>query len=564
MDGWGAFISGSGAAQMLKSISENRWLRQAAVFALYTVAYELLRPYSNGIWTITCGLRLSCLLLLPYRYWPALVCAEIAPLIYNNEPYVGKFGLAWTVLNSIPAILYVMPVVWWCREKLALYPNKRHTNVNILLLCAVLASAVWVVTTFAVMATVHGTPSLSVRGYWLEVVQIFLGRYAGILTILPLALAFKLQRPASLSARLAQWARSRLTLETVVLLLPTLAVLAWLNHRATPDAQLVIRMAMFLPVAWLTMKSGWRAAAIGIAAVMVCNFLSLESRPGALYVAGIQAFIAFSSTCLFVLGAHISAQNAAEEQERLNAQAAVKLAQQGLYLCEVRMRQTAQALELLSGTVQLTQTRLLNRFKHMLPMLEGQNYYRQAATTQSQMYRLAESMHPMAWRERGLPAALRETIGRVLDEAGLAYRFELNGRGLSQLSPGIHAAIYRLACEAVVYVSEQRHCSTILMSLRGGLTCQQRWAVLRVEGIVDAQDVDEPSHKTYESQQLASKLGVLGLDLQAMKDHVHLYGGGLHERRSPEKVQITALLHNTVQPARESRHATPVLELYLS
>ncbi len=84
----------------------------------------------------------------------------------------------------------------------------------------------------------------------------------------------------------------------------------------------------------------------------------------------------------------------------------------------MRMRQSAQALEQIGGILQLTQTRLLNRFKHMLPMTEGQNYYRQVATTQGQVYRLAESMHPTAWRERGLPGALRETIARTLDEAG--------------------------------------------------------------------------------------------------------------------------------------------------
>lgn len=549
---------------MRKSIGENKWLRQLAVFLLYTAAYALLRPYSNGIWTVTCGLRLSCLLLLPYRYWPALALAEVAPLAYNDYLSMDQLGTTWAVLNSIPVILYVMPVVWWCREKLPLFPNKRLVNVNILLLCAALCSLVWVATTLAVMAT-SVEPSPVPDGHFkLEIVQIFLGRYAGILTLLPIALVLKLQRPAPLSVQLTQMARSRLTLELVVLLLPTLAVLTWLNQRATPDAQPVIRMAMLLPVAWLTMKHGWRAAAIGIAAVMACNFLTLASRPGAIYVAGIQAFIAFSSTCLFVLGAHISGQNAQEEQERLDAHAAVKLAQQGLYLCEVRMRQAAQALEHLGGTMQLTQTRLLNRFKHMLPMTEGQNYYKQAATTQSQMYRLAESMHPTAWRERGLPAALRETIARVLDEAGLAYRFELKGRGLSQLSPGLHAAIYRLACEAVVHVSEQQPCSTIITSLRGGLTNHQRWAVLRVEGIVQRGNPMEGAHTKYESQQLAIKLGAVGLDINAMRDHVHLYSGEVHVRQSAEKVQVTILLHNSANQVREVQHASPALELYLS
>jgi two-component system, NarL family, sensor histidine kinase FusK len=549
---------------MVKSILDNKWLRQLAVFVLYTAAYEWLRPYSNGIWSLTCGLRLSCLLLLPYRYWPMLACAEIAPLIYGNYPYRDSFGPVWTTLNSIPAILYAMPVAWWCRERLSLMPGKRRINVNVLLLCAALASLVWAFTTFAIMATnaAASLPSAPIGG--LEMVQIFLGRYAGILTILPLALALKLQKPMPWQTRMAEWARSRLTLEIVVLLLPALIVLAWLNHRAAPDAQQVIRMAMFLPAAWLTMKHGWRAAAFGIAAAMVCNFLSLESHPGAIYVAGAQAFIAFSSTCLFVLGAHISTQNAVEEQEHLNAKAAMKLAQQGLYLCEVRMRQTAQALEHLGGTMQLTQTRLLNRFKHILPLTEGQSYYRQTATTQHQMYRLAESMHPTAWRERGLPAALRETIARPLDEAGIAYRFALTGRGLSQLSPGVHATIYRLACEAVVHATEQRHWSAITATLRGGFTRGQRWAVLRIEGTVEDDVAQVFAHSKHEYAPLAAKLGTTGLDVAAMRDLVRLYDGELHTRRSPSKLLITALIHNSTHEVRESQNATPALELYLS
>ncbi|GLQ96599.1 MASE1 domain-containing protein [Dyella mobilis] len=549
---------------MVKSILDSKWLRPLAVFVLYTAAYELLRPYSNGIWSLTCGLRLSCLLLLPYRYWPVLVGAEIMPLIDGNYPYRNSFGPTWTLLNSIPSILYVMPVVWWCRERLSLVPSKRRVNVNILLLCAALASAVWALTTFAVMATnaAAALPSAQIGG--LEIVQIFLGRYAGILTILPLALTIKLQRPMPLSAHLAQWARSRLTLELVVLLLPALAVLAWLNHRASPDAQQVIRMATFLPAAWLTMKHGWRAAAFGIAAAMVCNFLSLESHPGALDVAGAQAFIAFSSTCLFVLGAHISTQNAVEEQERLDAKAAMKLAQQGLYLCEMRMRQTAQSLEHLSGTMQLTQTRLLNRFKHILPLAEGQSYYRQTATTQHQMYRLAESMHPTAWRERGLPAALRETIARPLDEAGIVYRFALKGRGLSQLSPGVHATIYRLACEAVVYASEQRHWSSITATLRGGFAGNQRWAVLRIEGIAEGDVAEELPIPKHENVSLAAKLGTTGLGIAAMRDLARLYDGELHVKRSADALQITALIHNSTREVRESQNASPALELYLS
>jgi two-component system, NarL family, sensor histidine kinase FusK len=558
-------ISSSRVAGMVKSIAENKWVRQIAVFTVYTLAYLLLRRYSNGIWVITGGLRLGCLLLLPYRYWPTLVLAEVTPLVYENYQCLEQFGPTWTALNSIPPILYAMPIVWWCRHEFSLFPSKRLVNVNTLLICIVLVSLIWTVMTFVVLATVVQPPTVAhpYQFHKLEVVQIFLSRYAGILTIVPLALAIKLQKPAPPWVRLIRWAKSQLTLEILVILLPTLTALIWINHHASADARQVIRMAMFLPVAWLTLKHGWRAAAIGTAAVMACIFLGMESHPNSLDIAGAQAFISFSATCLFALGARITAQNAAEEQEHLDAKAAMKLAQQGLYQSEVRLRQTAQALEHIGGTLQLTQTRLLNRFKHMLPLTEGQSYYKQAAATQTQVYRLAESIHPTAWRERGLPAALRETFARTLDEAGLSYRFEMKGRGLSQLSPGIHAAIYRLACEAIVYICEQQAWSTIAISLRGGITNGQRWAVLCIKGFATLTDVNDPVYNKNESQQLAAKLGANGLDIHAMRDHVRLYDGELHLRTSQDACQISALIHDANLHVRESHAAPPALELYI-
>ncbi len=558
---WYAVISSSGVAEMLKSITENKWLRQIAVVVGYAIAYKLLRPYSGGIWTVTAGLRLSCMLLFPYRYWPALILGEAVPLAYNNYQCLNQFGLAWVIASSIPPMLIAAPIVWWCRRKLSLFPSKRLIRVKALLICIVLVSSAWTISIFGEAATAISQVPFHIHK--LDVVYNFLGKYVGILTIVPLALAYKLQKPAAWTTRLNQWTKSRLTLDTVLLLLPTLAVLIWMNHSASSiDAHQVIRMAMFLPVAWLTSRHGWRAAALGTAMVMTCIFLSLESRPDPNLIE-IQAFIAFAATCLFALGARITAQNAAEEQERLDAKAAVKLAQQGLYTCEVRMRQTAQALEQIGGALQLTQTRLLNRFKHMLPMTEGQTYYKQVAATQGQVYRLAESMHPMAWRERGLPAALRETIARTLDETGLAYRFELKGRGLSQLSPSVHAAIYRLACEAVVYICEQQAWSTIAISLRGGFTNGQRWAALRVEGFANRVDINDPVYKKCESQQLASKLGTNGFGIGAMRDHVRLYDGELHVRTQQDKIQITSLMHDANRPLRESLPASPARELYI-
>ncbi|HTC26289.1 MASE1 domain-containing protein [Dyella sp.] len=547
---------------MLKSIAENKWVRQIAVALGYALIYTVLRPYSGGVWTVTAGLRLSCLLLFPYRYWPALIVGEGAAILAFYYPLAERFGSLWVAVNSIPPMLIGAPVVWWCTRKLGLFPSKRTIKLKALLFCIATLSLIWVATSFASGFTASASASVSHHYQWIEIPYSVLGKYVGILTIVPLALALKLRERLPWRAQLNQWAKSRLTLDIAMLLLPTLAVLVWMYRSASVDVRQVIHMAMFLPVAWLTSKHGWRAAAIGTTVVMFCIFIGTVSQPD-LGLVETQAFIAFASTSLFALGVRISAQNALEEQERLNAHAAVKLAQQGLYACELRMRQTAQALEQIGGTLQLTHTRLLNRFKHMLPLTEGQTYFKQAATTQNQVYRLAESMHPTAWRERGLPAALRETIARSLDESGMAYRFQLKGRGLSQLSSGVHAAIYRLACEAVVYICEQQEWSSVAITLRGGLTNGQQWAMLRVEGITQPSHVNDPIYTKCDSRQLALKLGTNGLGIAAMRDHVRLYEGDLHVRRIDDKIQISALVHDANEQLREATTGAPARELYI-
>ncbi|RUL66068.1 hypothetical protein EKH79_05065 [Dyella dinghuensis] len=547
---------------MIKSIAENRWVRQIAVALGYALVYTVLRPYSGGVWTVTAGLRLSCLLLFPPRYWPALIVGECAAIIPFYYPMAERFGTLWVIVSSIPPMLVAAPIVWWSTRKLGMFPSKRTVKLKALLICITTLSLIWVAMGYASGLTAIASARALHHYQWIEIPYAVLGKYVGILTIVPLALAFKLRKPLPWRAQWDEWTKSRLTLDTAMLLLPTLAVLVWMYRDVSVDIRQVIQMAMFLPVAWLTSKHGWRAAAIGTTVVMFCIFIGNAADPN-LGLVETQAFIAFASTSLFALGVRISAQNAREEQEQLDAQAAVKLAQQGLYACEVRMRQTAQALEQIGGTLQLTQTRLLNRFKHMLPLAEGQTYFKQVATTQNQVYRLAESMHPIAWRERGLPAALGETIARSLDESGIAYRFQLKGRGLSQLSSSVHAAIYRFACEAVVYICEQQEWSSVAITLRGGLTNGQQWATLRVEGSTHPSDINDPLYTKCDSRQVALKLGTNGMGIEAMRDHVRLYDGGLHVRRMQGNIQITALMHDAYESLREATTGAPARELYI-
>jgi signal transduction histidine kinase len=235
------------------------------------------------------------------------------------------------------------------------------------------------------------------------------------------------------------------------------------------------------------------------------------------------------------------------------------LARQAYQQGELRMRQTAQSLEYVAGTLHVTNGKLLQHIRRIYPHIDNESYYKQAMTAHDQVYRLAESLHPIAWRERGLPAALHETVGRVLDEAGIIYSCQIMGRGFTRIQPSVLAAAYRAVCEALVYVCARMSCSSIRVTLRGGETNGARWLFVGVKGSMDDMKVVRAIHHATDRQRIAAKLGAHGLDLGELRDHVRLFDGDLHHRAGHEEVSVSMLLHDakTVGERRDGA-ATPL------
>jgi two-component system, NarL family, sensor histidine kinase FusK len=541
----------------------KNWLVQdIATGLIYLALYLLVRPVSHSIWIVTAGLRLGALLLVPYRQWPALVLADTAGLLYYDLPCLGQFGPLFVTVDSISPFLLAAPAVWWFRSKQGLFPSHRMVRVKPLLWCLVTVTLIW---TAGSMVTVRTLPlPYSHEGSTATyVLYTALGKLVGILTFVPLALCFKLRDTSvPLTVQIKRLFSSRLAVDALVVVLPTLLALFLLSRHGQQESKDVIRIFMFVPVGWLTLRHGWRAASFGTAVVMSALFINMSHVPDPALVQT-QAFICFATVSLLVLGARTSSENLLQERERLESKEALRLAQQGLYLCEVRMRQTAYNLEQIAGTLQVTHNGILKRFRHMISLTESQNYFRQASATNAQIYQLADSLHPLSWREKGLPSALRESIGRTLDEQGFVYRCSLEGRGLSQLSPGVHSAIYRFACEAAVYVCENFACSHVSLTLRGGFSHGQRWVVIRLEGKQLPSDINDPVFRNRNSSQLAAKLGTQGLGLDSMRSYAHLFDGCMHVKAASDSLSITALLHDVNKAKVELHSDSAPLAMYL-
>jgi glucose-6-phosphate-specific signal transduction histidine kinase len=530
---------------MQKGTETKAWLAHLAVGLAYAAIFMCVRPFSDAHWVLTAGLRLSFLLLIPYRYWPALAIGELVPQSYFSFRCLEQFGLVYTLLMCVPFTAVAMPVVWRCRERMSLFPTKRHINIGTLLVCTILVSALWAAANMGILTTLKLAPgSAPFHLSMFHAVQFFIGNYVGILSIVPLVMVVRQGAKAGhLREQSQRLLKSRLFLECVVLLIPILSLLAWVDINAKDDIKQIARMAMFLPVAWLVLKHGWRAAAFGGTVAIAYTCLTLASRPdpGILQA---QAFMAFAVTCLLALGARISEQSQQEEAEQMHGQHAVMLAQQQLRLTELRMRRVAHALEHLGVSIQQSHGQLMTRLRHYSPGADERVYFRQASAAQQEVFQLADSVYPMMLRERGLTAALhRGTIARALDEAHVRYFCEFKGRGLSALSPDVHTAIYRFACEAVIYLFGQMKCSSIQLRLRGGETGGRRWAVLVVDGAADSANVSSDEVIMLDRDRLAFKLGAHALELKEIRDQARVYGGELHERKVPGARRVSILLH---------------------
>jgi signal transduction histidine kinase len=272
-----------------------------------------------------------------------------------------------------------------------------------------------------------------------------------------------------------------------------------------------------------------------------------------------QALIAFAITTLLMLGSRIAHQAHAQQATQLDTLRGFQLAQQGLYLEELRLRQAADTLEHIGLSIRENHNRLLDRLRHVLPSNEERTYAKQVAIAQHEMHRLANALYPRGWRERGVPATLREgPFAQAIHMAGATYQCELSGRGLSQLAPDVHMALYRLACEVLVYVLSRGPMQDIHLQLRGGHTRGRRWVVMRVAGTRAPHHAPTMHAELNEApwKQAMTLLGASGLGISSIRDRTHIYGGDMHLREIGPGVSVTLLLHDSLRTTAIHRSAS--------
>lgn len=240
------------------------WGQILAVAAAYAACYEVTRYFSYSHWILTAGLRLGCLLLVPYRFWPALILGESLPVVQNALLHQADFGWAWTCVSSIPFIPLCMPFVKAIREKMPLYDANGQLNATTILFATLVCALITAVRTdMAVFAALIVTPD----GWdaWrsealIDLLAYVLGAYLGALSLAPMLLVLREGFRENLSWK--RFFESRLTRDVALGALPLLLVFAAVASVSSGLSLDVLRLGMAVPVIALTARHGWKGTAI--------------------------------------------------------------------------------------------------------------------------------------------------------------------------------------------------------------------------------------------------------------------------------------------------------------
>lgn len=537
---------------MRKGLRESAWWMQIAVAAGYALAYMALRLFSDAHWTLTSGLRVTCLLLVPYRYWPALVVGEVFPLMYWNYQCLEEFGMSWVLVASVPPLIMGMPLAWWFRSRLRIFPSRRLVSISALLLLLLLLSTVWSFFSYAILFAIPVASQLEINSPM--GLGFLLGNYLGAVTIVPWALAIRLESHVGRWRELWRKMAGRLLHDTLRVVIPALLLLAWLSITMRGDVSEVARIAMFLPVAWLTLKYGWRAVMLGGTLTIICISGLLESRP-VLATMQTQGFIAVAITCLYVLGSRISVQLQQCAQSRFDAMRAKTVARRSLSLGEQRMQQTSRALEYLHPLLQAKES------SHG----DGAGGCdKEVAGFMNPLQHLADSIFPSVWRVRGVRGALHQTIGAVLSEAGVPYHFVAKGKCLDSLVYGVQAALYRTACESIAYLSSLEGCVSIQLVVRCGEMHDHRWVTLCIDGVIDERTAEDVVYHSVRRERVTPRLGAQSLEFEDLREFVGLFNGEVRVKAMQGRVRVTALLCDPVRELPSIDEAVKPLPLWVS
>jgi len=502
--------------------------RQLGVAVVYCASVALAGRFSMSHWIVLTGLHLGALLLVDYRYWPALFAGDVAWLGYLSLTSYAQLGALWALVNLIPPIAWYAPLVLMFREHWGLDPARGSTNMPALVVCSVAVSGIATMITIGQLQ-VTPLPSGSALHYEEIIPRLVLGNLLGVLTVTPVLLVWQ-QGLAATGWRWRTWLRqcseSRLAIEAAFAAAPFIGALCWAGGRHG-EMRDVVQLAMFLPVVVLAMRHGWRGAAVG-GLLASAGIMVLMPRHDDAVALQAEAMMAVAIAAMLVIGARITYLDGRVEREQSEMRTALAQTQRQVNEEEAELRAVARALEEFRESFQGVLHQMLGRAGNA----EGAEPAKGAALRGGQLAPprgAVDPLHPSMLAEWGLPGALGEdALARLLHDAGMDYSWDLRGP-VKLLRQGTNLALYRIVLETLADACSQRDVAAVRIRIRCG-ELRRSWAV----AVVDIRRDPEGAAKVDWPQLLPRlHLRASGMGRRAIEHQAALFEGAVRERPMP-------------------------------
>lgn len=509
--------------------------RQFGVAVVYCASVALLGRFSMSHWIVLTGLHLGALLLVDYRYWPALFVGDVAWLGYLSITSYAQFGALWALVNLIPPIAWYAPLVLMFREHWGLDPARGSTNMPALVVCAAAVSGIATMITIGQMQ-VAPLPSGSLLHYEEIIPRLLLGNLLGVLTVTPVLLVWQ-QGLAGSGWRWGAWIRqcmdSRLAIEATFAVAPFVGALCWAGDRHG-ELRDVVQLAMFLPVVVLAMRRGWRGAAVG-GLVASSGIMFLMPAHDDTVVLQAEAMMVVAMAAMLVIGARITYLDTRAEREQSAMRTALAQTQRQVVEDDAELRALARALEEFRESFQGVLHHMLGRSGGATKTVGAVGGSLRGSHLTASPDAAVDPLHPSMLAEWGLPGVLgKDALARLLQDAGVDYAWDLRGP-VKLLRQGTHLALYRVVLEALTDACSRRDVAAVRIRIRCGAQ-RRSWAV----AVVDIQCDPERAARVDWGQLLPRlHLRASGLGRRAIDHQAALFEGAVRERPTQRGRRVT-------------------------
>lgn len=495
------------------------------IAVVYGLTYAAIRGISLGTasafnWIPVAALRLSCLLLMPIRYWPALVVGEAIPLGYANYLCLDQQGAAWVWVNSIPRVLEAMPFVWLLRKR---YPDIRESIINRtahLLACIAMvsiASALFGWLSYGLMKQLPPDEHRLSFGEFSG--QIFLGGYLSMISFTPLALwivpVIKHAMADKMRARdkgMGFVKSLRWLGPSVLLAIDGLMVLVS-RHGGEMGRQWAVLgiLATLIPVA---ASYGWAGTAIVGAAANVAVVSIMPAYNDAMTLVA-QGFLGLFMTMLLLFAARSSMAFQYAQGERK----AIEQARRSYMMTErMRVNSVCHLSDALDNT-RMETTRLMHSARAHMPTKMLAEHFHRLESLHQECECILMGMSPYDWWDFGDREGL---IISALHAEGIGcdvLAMPRNAR-LLQLSTDMCITIHRLGCEALLHALDRAPSNRISLAF----AVKKQRDGYHIEMIVECTGLPMIlGEEAYE--RLMVRIGAFGLSERGLRERAQLYDG---------------------------------------